>query len=212
MQNIWRAHGGLERWSHMKGLYFEVATEGENEINYVQLTDRRDRIEGKNFIMGYDGEEVWLDADTTFKGNPEFYHNLNFYFLAMPFVLADNGINYSEVEPLDFDGVTYPGVGISYKADVGTSPKDEYYIYYHPESHQMVWLGYTVTYFSGEPSDDVHWIRYSEWNDIEGLKLPAKLTWFNYENSLPTEPRNDKEFVNMRLTEVPYPDELFKGP
>lgn len=209
---VWEAHGGLERWRKMESLYFEIASEGENERNYVQLKDRRDRVEGENYTMGYDGKEVWLEADTAYKGNPEFYHNLNFYFLAMPFVLADDGINYSTAEPLEFEGVTYPGVGISYEAGVGTSPKDEYFIHYDAETYQMAWLGYTVTYFSGEKSDDVHWIRYTEWNEFNGLKLPTKLTWYNYEDGLPTEVRNDKEFVNLELKEEPFEDGLFAGP
>jgi hypothetical protein len=212
MSKVWEAHGGLDQWRKMEALYFEIANEGQNEKNYVQLKDRWDRIEGENYIMGYNGVEVWLEADTAYKGNPEFYHNLNFYFLAMPFVMADDGINYSTAEPLKFGGVTYPGVGITYEEGVGTSPRDEYFIYYDAETYQMAWLGYTVTFFSGEKSDDIHWIRYSEWDEFNGLKLPTKLTWYNYEDGLPTEARNDKRFVNLDLMTDPFADDLFASP
>ena len=209
MQMIWNAHGGLEQWRNMKSLYFEIPGDPENERNYVQLKDRRDRIEGNNYTMGYDGDQVWLEADTTYKGNAEFYHNLNFYFFAMPFVLADDGINYSEIEPLEFDGKMYPGVGISYQEDVGTSPKDEYFIYYDPETSKMSWLGYTVTYFSGEKSSDVHWIRYTAWGDVSGLTLPTTLTWYEQEDGLPSTPKNDKNFINIKLDKQPFEDHLF---
>ena len=206
------AHGGITAWRKMQGMSFEIAKEAGNEKHFVQLGDRRDRVEGSNFVMGFNGIDVWMDADTSYKGNPEFYHNLMFYFYAMPFVLADDGINYSEADPLIFEDVTYPGIRISYNDGVGTSPKDEYFLYYHPDSFQMAWLGYTVTYFSGEKSDDLHWIRYSEWDQFNGLTLPKVLTWFNYENALPTEARSEVSFVQVAVSEEPFPDELFTGP
>ena len=73
-------------------------------------------------------------------------------FLTMPFVLADDGINYQDVEPLVFEGKTYPGIQISYESGVGESSEDEYKVYYDPETNKMTWLGYTVTYFSKEKS------------------------------------------------------------
>jgi hypothetical protein len=212
LEKILEAHGGLDRWRKMQRLSFEMVKEGGNEKHYIQLVDRRDRVEGPNFTMGFDGREVWIEADTAYKGNPEFYHNLMFYFYAMPFVLADDGINYADVQTLDFEGVAYPGIRISYNEGVGTSPEDEYFLYYHPETYEMAWLGYTVTYFSGEQSEDIHWIRYSDWNEFSGLKLPRILTWYDYENALPTKVRADREFVNVNVGEVPFPDELFTGP
>lgn len=209
---VFDAHGGLERWQTMNSLTFELARESGSEKHFIQLKDRRDRIEGSNFTMGFDGSETWMEADTSYKGNPEFYHNLMFYFFAMPFVLADPGINYSAIQPLEFEGATYPGIGISYEESVGTSPKDQYYLYYNPDDHQMVWLGYTVTYFSQETSDDVHWIHYSDWTEFSGLKLPVTLTWYHYEAGLPTEPRNSVKFTDVIISGESHADELFINP
>jgi hypothetical protein len=135
-----------------------------------------------------------------------------FYFYAMPFVLGDDGINYSESEPLEFEGTTYPGVLISYEAGVGESPEDEYILYYHPETYKMEWLGYTVTYFSKEKGKEFHFIKYSDWQEVNGLFLPKTLSWYNYENNKPTTFRNDVNFVNVKLSkEVPNED-IFKVP
>ena len=212
LQQILNTHGGLDVWRNKKSMSFEMVKEEGNEQHYVQLQDRRDRVEGPNFTMGYDGLEVWVEADTSYKGDPEFYHNLMFYFYAMPFVLADDGIQYEDAEPLEMDGIVYPGIRISYEEGVGFSSKDEYVLYYQPDTFEMAWLGYTVTYFSDEPSEDLHWIKYSAWQQVDGLLLPKDLTWYQYENGLPTEPRGTREFRNVELGEQPHPDDLFIGP
>lgn len=209
LQKTLEAHGGLDHWRKMKRLSFEIAMEKGNEKHYIQLDDRRDRVEGSNFTMGYDGTNVWMDADTTYKGNPEFYHNLMFYFFAMPFVLADEGIIYGVADSLYFGDTSYPGVSISYEEGVGTSSKDEYFLYYHPETYQMAWLGYTVTYFSKETSQEIKWINYNDWIEVNGLKLPSAITWYKYERDLPTEPRNQVKFENLSLGLQPFPDKVF---
>lgn len=133
-----------------------------------------------------------------------------FYFYAMPFVLGDNGINYSEAEALEFEGVSYPGLLISYNDGIGESSDDEYILYYHPETFKMEWLGYTVTYFSKEKGKEFHFIKYSDWQDISGLTLPKTLTWYNYENNKPTTMRNPMNFVNVKLSKQAPSDNMFK--
>ena len=144
---IFDAHGKLDKWKEMKSLSYEIVREGGNEKQLIDLISRNERIEANNFKTGYNGKEYWLEADTSYKGNPKFYHNLMFYFYAMPFVIADDGINYSKAEDLKFRDTTYPGIRISYNDGVGESPEDEYFIHYNPETYQMEWLGYTVTFF-----------------------------------------------------------------
>jgi len=123
-----------------------------------------------------------------------------FYFYAMPFVLADDGIVYEDVEPLTFEGRAYPGIKISYEKGVGESPEDEYIIYYDAPTGKMTWLGYTVTYFTNEKSKEWHFIRYTDWQDVNGLKLPKRMTWYETENNLPSTKRNDVNFTNVVLT------------
>ena len=212
LRKVLQAHGSLRQWRKMQALYFEIVKDPQNEKHIVQLQDRLDRVEGSNFIMGYNGQEVWMEADTTYKGNAEFYHNLMFYFYAMPFVLADPGINYRQAEPLMAEGKQYPGIAVAYDDGIGTSPKDEYLLYYHPETFEMAWLGYTATYFSNERSTNFNWISYSGWDTINGLKLPTKLTWYNHEDGAPTEARNTVQFVNISISDEAPEANLFAGP
>lgn len=173
---IFEKHGGIEAWNKEKTLSYKL----KEEEHITDLHSRKIIVKAENYALGFDGEEIWLKQQdsTAFTRNPAFYYNLFFYFYAMPFVLADDGIIYEEVEPLVYEDVSYPGIKISYKANVGTSPDDNYFIYYNPETYQMEWLGYTVTFKSKKPSDKVKMIRYNDWEDVNGFLLPKSITWY----------------------------------
>ena len=126
-----------------------------------------------------------------------------------PFVLADEGIIYSQTEPLSYEGVDYPGIRISYNDGVGVSPKDEYFIHYDAQTNQMAWLGYTVTYFSGEKSKKISWIRYNDWQEINDFVLPKSLTWFTVDDGKLVAPRNTREFADVVLTQDEPDADLF---
>ncbi len=76
----------------------------------------------------------------------------------------------------------------------------------------MAWLGYTVTYFSKEVSEEVKWIKYNDWMDVNGFWLPSAITWYNYEDGRPTELRNRVEFVNVRIGKEPFSENIFIKP
>jgi len=91
------------------------------------------------------------------------------------------------------------------------SPEDEYFIYYDPETLQMEWLGYTVTYYSKEKSKKISWINYDDWQMVNGLKLPASMNWFKSEDNLPTEERSRRSFENVRLKKEAFADSRFEA-
>ncbi|WP_417785290.1 hypothetical protein [Tenacibaculum sp.] len=212
LEEVLEKHGGIEQWKKMKTLSFTL----KNEEHTTDLHSRKTVVNSPEYSLGFDGKEVWLQQQDSaaFKGNPEFYYNLYFYFYAMPFVLADDGIVYSETKPLTFEGITYPGIKISYKANVGTSPDDNYFIFYHPETKQMAWLGYTVTYFSKEPTDAYKIIRYNDWENVNGLLLPKSITWYaKDENGQPTEPgREPIQFKMPLISEASLANSFYEKP
>ncbi|GAB5554645.1 MAG: hypothetical protein Sapg2KO_42360 [Saprospiraceae bacterium] len=213
MQKVLAAHGGIDRWNEMNSLSYERVNSAGNEVHSIDLKGRRDRIVAPDFEMGFDGSQYWVQADTSFKRDPVFYHNLMFYFYAMPFVLADEGIQYSEVEPVVLDSVSYPGIKMTFGDDVGSSPKDDYIIYYNPDTYQMEWLAYTATYFSQKKSDKYGYIRYKDWGNFNGLVLPNSLTWYrtNDEGQV-TEPRNTVQFENIKVDIAMMADGTFTAP
>lgn len=214
INKVFEAHGGLDAWKQMKTLEFTMLKESGDEVTITDLNNRYSLIKMPKHTIGYDGNQVWLHSkDTTsYKGKPKFYYNLMFYFYAMPFILSDDGIYYEDVAPLEFEGNSFPGIKISYESGVGESPEDEYILYYDAETYKMTWLGYTVTYFSKEKSKEFHFIKYSDWQTVNGLQLPKTLTWYNYENNLPTTKRNDVEFINIKLSKNAPPKESFLKP
>ncbi|MCH9660114.1 MAG: hypothetical protein K0U54_04295 [Bacteroidetes bacterium] len=211
---IFAAHGTMEQWDRMNNLCYELSGRNGKENQTISLKDRKVKIETQKWSIGYNGEEVWLlqNEPDAYKGNARFYHNLYFYFYAMPFVLGDDGIIYETVPSTSFEGELFEGVKVSYEAGIGDSPKDEYIVYYDPETHFMKWLAYTVTYGKEENSDQWGFIKYEDWITVNGVQLPKKLTWFSTKDNLPTEARNSMEFHNITLTESVLNDAVFDKP
>lgn len=191
LQEVFAAHGGLGTWNEMQSLTFTMPNDAGDEVHTTDLKSRDILIETDNYQIGAENSKVWLAQDSTYypKERARFYHNLMFYFYAMPFILADDGIIYSEAPALEKDGVTYPGIKIGYESNVGDSPDDEYVLYYHPETKKMEWLSYTVTYGKDSKSTNFKFIKYNKWQEVDGVMLPEELTWYNAEGGSPTTAR-----------------------
>ncbi|WP_397446407.1 DUF6503 family protein [Polaribacter sp. R77954] len=195
---VFTKHGGIDTWRKAQILSFN---KGE-EVHTIDLHSRKTVINHPEYSLGFDGKEVWLQEENKgyYKGNPTFYYNLYFYFYAMPFVLADDGIIYEKVDGITFEGVTYPGYKISYKANIGTSPDDNYIVYYNPKTYQMEWLAYTVTFNSKAPSNRYKIIKYNKWENVNGILLPKEITWFKKDkNGNPTEPAKPATVFTLPL-------------
>ena len=202
--SVFDAHGGITKWNAMNNLCFIMEKEAGNETHTIDLKSRKARIETDKFTLGFDGEKVWLDQDSTYFApqRARFYHNLMFYFYAMPFVLGDEGIIYEKTSPLVFDGISYPGIKISYKDSIGMSPDDNYFIYYSENTYQMEWLGYTVTYFDKQASSDIHFTRYPEWEKVGGLLLPKSMIWYKQqEDGTLKETEGSVAFLNAQVSQ-----------
>ena len=212
LAKVFETHGGMNAWKKAQILSFNL---GE-EIHTVDLHSRKTVINTPKYSLGFDGKEVWLNEDEegAYKGNPSFYYNLYFYFYAMPFVLADDGIIYEKIDDLVFEGIKYPGYKISYKANVGTSPDDNYKVYFNSENNQMEWLAYTVTFKSNKSNNDYHIIKYNKWENANGLLLPKEITWYQMdENGMPTIPAKPAtEFTLPLVSQGKLSDSFFENP
>ena len=211
---VFNAHGGIDRWNTMKTLSFTMDKPSGKEVTTTDLKSRAERIETPTYVLGFDGNELWVQDKEghTYEGNAKFYKGLMMYFYAMPFIVGDDGIIYEDAEPLMFEGKTYPGILISYESGVGESPDDQYIIYYDEETGQMQWLAYTVTFGKDEKSKEFHFIRYNNWETINGLVLPKSVDWYLYENNLPTEKRNTVNFTDINVSDETPDSTLFVKP
>lgn len=213
LQSVFTAHGGLDHWKQMNNLCFEMKGKNGEEVHTISLPNRRNKIESKDWSIGNDANGVWLlRHDLGYEGNPVFYHNLMFYFYAMPFIIADPGTNYTAVEPTELDGKMYNGFKISYNDGVGDSPEDEYILYFEPTTNKMAWLAYTVTFKDQKKSDDWHYIKYDKWQEVNGLLLPEKMVWYNVENGKPKGKKMDIKFDKVTATETRLDASVFAKP
>ncbi|PQJ78057.1 DUF6503 family protein [Polaribacter porphyrae] len=212
LDKVFTKHGGIDTWRKAKVLSFNKG----KEVHTIDLHSRKTVINHPKYSLGFDGKEVWLDEEDkgNYKGNPTFYYNLYFYFYAMPFVLADDGIIYEKVNGITFEEVTYPGIKISYEANVGISPDDNYIIYYNPETYQMEWLAYTVTFKTKKPSDRYNILKYNKWENVNGLILPKEVLWYKKDaNGNPNKPAGTPtEFTLPLVSQGKLADSFFEKP
>ncbi|MCG1036384.1 DUF6503 family protein [Polaribacter sargassicola] len=173
---VFEAHGGIKKWRDAQTISFNK----EDEAHTSDLHSRKIVINSPKYSLGFNGDSIWSNEveKGSLKRDPKFYYNLYFYFYAMPFVLADDGIIYEKVDDFMFEGTNYPGYKVSYKANVGTSPDDNYILYYNPKTYQMEWLAYTVTFRSKAPVDNYKMIRYNSWENVSDFILPKQITWY----------------------------------
>lgn len=214
LRNVLEAHGSLEKWAEMKALTYRLKRGEKNELHKIDLENRKVRLEGGEWVIGFDGKEVWVSPDkATYGGNSaRFYHNLIFYFYAMPFVLGDPGINYKTLEPREIQGKTYNRISITYGDGVGDAPDDEYIICYDPESNKMEWLMYTVTYFSKKPGKKYNALHYNKWQDVNGLLLPETMVGYRTSGDTITEKRYESLYEEVSVVAEPFDQSIFEMP
>ena len=206
LTKVFNAHGGYEQWSKMKSLSY---IKGE-ESTITNLQNRKIRLESPSQTIGFDGSEVWVTPDTVDASRARFYHNLYFYFYSMPFVVGDPGAFYEDVEPMELDGKQFNGIKVSYGDGIGDAPDDNYIIWYDQETNKMTWLMYTVTYRSGESSDQYSLIKYADWAEVNGLLLPTTFQWYQYQDGVVGNQRNEAKFEGVVINEEMPDDALFE--
>ena len=211
---VFDAHGGIDNWNKMQTLSFAITKPTGIEKITENLKTRAELIDTPTYTQGFDGKTLWINEKDgkAYRGKPQFYKGLMFYFYAMPFVLGDEGITYEDTEPLIFEGKTYPGILITFEAGVGESSNDQYKVFYNAESGQMEWLAYTVTFGRTEGSPDFHFIRYNNWQTVNGLLVPKSVDRYNYKDNLPTEKRNTVEFSEVVISENAPDKTIFSKP
>ncbi|MDN5203216.1 DUF6503 family protein [Fulvivirgaceae bacterium BMA10] len=208
-----KAHGGFETWQKYKTLEYDLVKKDGGDHQMIDLQDRRVLLNNDTYKIGFDGNEVWISPNKEALGrmSARFYHNLYFYFFAIPFVLGDPGINYEVLEPREMDGKTYDVVKVSFNEGVGDSSGDYYVAHFDQETHKMHLLLYTVTYFSNESHENYNAIIY-DWQEVDGLTIPKTLKGYKYENGELGDLRYEAEFANVKFSEKAQSDDMFAMP
>ncbi len=203
-------HHGLQKWKSLKAFEFTVNKEGGAESYTLDLNSRNTLIESKDFTIYKNEEGCYVTADLeAFKSNPYFYHSVYYYFVAMPFMFADPGINYETLGDFAIEDTTYHGIKVSYDDGVGDASKDEYIILTDKETNEMCYLLYTVTFFSKENSNKWGAKRYGQWERKNGILLPTELISYKYEDHKLLEQKSVVKISNIDCSMNDLPPETF---
>jgi len=209
------AHGGIENWNKFAGLSYEVESGGKSLYQITQLKDRRTYSKSKDYELGSDGEQVWVkpNANKVPGKSAAFYYNLDFYFIAIPFVLKDPGVQVTYMGKATPDDQEYDLLKISYESGVGLSAEDLYFLYLDPSSHQLKILTYTVSYFDKTNEKVNSAKKYLNYQSIQGIMMPTKMENYRWIDEKVGENSNrDRSIKNIKFHETIPDEKIFEVP
>ena len=150
------AHGGLQRWLEVDTLSFtfRYVSPGDpprrmHTRNQVDVRTSRVRQEevGSDLVFGFDGQAHFASQPAPdFPTSTEFWALTPYYFVGMPFVLADPGTRHERLDGLVLDGAPVDAVKVTFAPGTGEAPDDYYVLYLDPDTHHMVGLRYVVSW------------------------------------------------------------------
>jgi hypothetical protein len=177
------AHGGFDRWQSFEGLEYTLINNGTPIYQLTQLKDRRAYLKAQDFEIGFDGEKAWArpDLESVPTKSAAVYYNLDFYFLAMPFVLKDPGVFTSYQGTTVIDGLEYETLKVTFGGSVGLTPQDIYFLYLDPTTYILKILVYSITYNDPSKGNEFNSAKvYTEYQPVQGLLMPGKMENFEW--------------------------------
>lgn len=156
---VWKsiqAHGGLDRWFSNGPIFFRFDYQplGDGTVrDTYQTVDtwrslaRHEMADDRDTEFGWDGEQAWVyPADAELELNPRFWALTPYYFVAMPFVLADAGVQLESLDDAELRGETYDIVKVTFAEGTGDAPDDYYIVYFDKKTSEVAALRYVVSY------------------------------------------------------------------
>jgi hypothetical protein len=209
------AHGDWSKWVKAKAFSYAMVHETTLswENHYINLTDRKVRIDADTWQIGNDGERVWISPNRqAFNGNSvRFYHNLYFYFFSIPYIFTDPGVTVEKTENKMVNGQSYEAFAVSFDEKVGDSPNDKYFMLVDPETGKLAWVLYSVTFFD-KNNTKMSALKYEDYRDAAGLIFPRVMTGYQYENDSARYINYQVSFSDVFLVEKEMDADLFAMP
>lgn len=215
------AHGGLARWHATDSLRFtfDYQPDGHPEarmhsVNLVHVPTsrvRQEQVDG-DAVFGWDGAQAWIAPDPeAFPRPARFWALTPYYFVAMPFVLADPGTRHERLPPAPLEGETMERVKVTYDPGTGDAPDDYYVAWLHPESHRLEALTYIVSspelFPDGGHSGEKR-LAWAATAAVDGLVLPTALEGSHLEDGLAVRP-SARVAITGLARNVAVPDDAF---
>ena len=187
------AAGGLERWYangpvRFRFRYAPIA--GRDPIDTIQTVDTwRSRAvhnytDNPSISFGWDGTQAWsLTGGAELGTNARFWALTPYYFIGVPFVLADEGVNLDWEGRLDLEGSSYDVVRATFDEGTGDAPDDYYVVLIDTETRRVGGVRYIVSYqgyfpTGGHTAEKI--MFYDGSQTIEGIHLPMTFRTFRW--------------------------------
>ncbi len=213
-EKVLQAHGEKTIWKSQKSFSFTTEIPLENSQYQIALPERKMRIASTNFNAAHDGSNLWTQAENNQVDMNVFKRGYDraYYLAAAPFSFIQEGAFYTQRLDEVLLRKTYGVIHIGFGRGSGKSSDDEYVIYFDKETHQIVWLGYTVVEQGRYKRKYWEFLNYTHFQDIEGLKLPEKGTLHKAEGDQPIKVLRTLNFSQMKLSEAPLEASTFEAP
>ena len=189
------AHGGLRTWLSAGTIAFtfdyQPLEQPQRRMNTRSRVDlwrsravQKEMGEGADARLGWNGRQSWIVPNAAAFPTPaRFWATTPYYFVGMPFVLADPGVRFEQLADAELDGQSYNLVKATFEPGTGDSPDDYYILYLHPETAHLAALRYIVAY-PGFFKDGGHTpeklMRYGEQKTVQGLRFAHRLDTFSW--------------------------------
>ncbi len=186
-----QAHGGLDTWFANGPLSFRFA--------YHSLTSDRVRdtwqdidqwssravhrlADKPDISFGWDGRQAWIKpAGADIDLNARFWALTPYYFIGVPFVLADPGVKLELDSQIEFEGSVYNQVRATFGEGVGDAPDDYYIVLINPMTQRVGGVRYIVTYpgfFPDGGHSEEKLMAYDGVKEVDGLRFMDSLRSF----------------------------------
>ena len=224
------AHGGLRPWyasGPLRFRYAYVRLDSLGEPTDAPALDTRQVVDAwraravhalaadTTVRFGWTGAEAWAAPSAeAVPTDPRFWALTPYYFVGMPFVLADPGVRLAAADPLEVEGRTYDQVRVTFEPGTGDAPDDYYYLLVDPATGRVGGVRYVVSYGPFNP-DGGHTpetlMLYDGAQTVGGVVLQRGFRSFAWDGSGPGAPK-----ARGRVTDAAFvpetPDAAFAVP
>lgn len=209
------AQGGLERWysSGPIAFRFTYQPDGKPARDTSQLVDtwsaRAVHTMPDGGTFGWDGKRAWKSSADV-KMNARFWSLTPYYFVGIPFVLADEGVVLKREGEAEWDGKKYDLVRATFTSGTGDAPEDFYVLYIHQQTRRVEAIRYIVTYkgfFPNGGHSPEKFFTYDGSQEVGGITLPTGFRTFAWDGSKPV----GEPHTRTTLTNVSFRPETPRG-
>ena len=218
-QKIWNAieaQGGLATWYANGPIAYRFNYQPlggkRGPTDTYQIIDtwasrahHKTRGEGPGATFGWDGTQAWISPpDAKLSTNARFWALTPYYFVAIPFVLADRGVKLAAEPDAEFEGKTYDVIRATFEG-VGDAPDDFYVIYLDKKTSRVTAIRYIVTYpgfFEAGKHSPEKLMAYIGSQEINGITLPTNFPTYKWDGQ-----KHGEKVTTIELTEVSFQPE-----